>query len=388
MPKSIENYQQESGRAGRDGLESECVLIYSGGDIGRWSGMWGELDPAARQAAEKSLWAMHRVCTNNTCRHRALSAYFGQQLTEPNCGACDVCLGEVTQVEDPITLGQKILSCVLRVDQRFGADHIAKVLIGSTEARVMQLGHDRLSTYGLLKNETLSTVRGWIEQLAAQQFLIREGEYQVLKVSASGLRLLKREETPQLSLPPAAKSAKRRTQAETTSMVGVDTGLMEALRQWRLAESQRRGVPAYVLFGDNTLRDLARTRPSTLSNLRTVKGIGEQKLREIGQMILDAIDQYCSEHGDVERDVVAAGAGMFDEAPAPIVLPPSIGAGAWHRFPSSDKGYRWMKSVPRWIERDRPCPVTWLNSSAWTRSPIPRPGSPPKTSRSSTRSSI
>ena len=333
MPKSIENYQQESGRAGRDGLESECVLLYSGQDMALWTRMFSELDRPAFQAAEKAMWNMHRVCTNNTCRHRALSAYFGQQLSEPNCGACDVCLGEITQVDDPITLGQKILSCVLRLDQRFGADYTAKVLVGSSEARILQLGHDKLSTYGLLKSESLSTVRGWIEQLVAQEYLSREGEYQTLKVTASGSRLLKREETPQLSLPPASKATARRTQAETTSMVGVDTGLMEHLRKWRLFESQQRSVPAYILFGDNTLRELARIRPSSLSKLHKVKGIGEQKLREIGQLILDAIDEYCSAQPDLERDVLPREVELLVESTAEIVLTPGIGAGALASLP-------------------------------------------------------
>ncbi len=335
MPKSIENYQQESGRAGRDGLESECVLIYSGQELARWRSMFDELEPNARQAAERSLQSMHRVCSNNTCRHRALSAYFGQELGQPNCGACDVCLGEITQVDDPITLGQKILSCVLRLDQRFGADYTAKVLVGSSDARVLQLGHDRLSTYGLLKSEALSTVRGWIEQLVAQQFLVREGEYQTLKVTASGARLLKREVTPQLSLPPKRKSQMPRTQAEAASMVGVDTGLMEHLRQWRLGESQRRGVPAYVLFGDNTLRELARIRPSTIDNLQLVKGIGEQKLREIGQTILDQMDSYCREHPQLQRDLLPS-ARELPGQPAgdqpELILSPSIGAGALASF--------------------------------------------------------
>lgn len=341
MPKSIEHYQQESGRAGRDGLESECVLIYSGQDIPMWSRLFSELEKPAYEAAERALWNMHRVCTNNICRHRALSAYFGQELAEPNCGACDVCLGEISQVEDPITLGQKILSCVLRLDQRFGADYTAKVLVGSSDAKILQFGHDRLSTYGLLKDERVSTVRGWIEQLVAQQYLVRQGEYQTLKVTASGSRLLKREETPQLSLPPQRKAAvaARGTQAEAASMVGVDTGLMDHLRKWRLSESQRRSVPAYVLFGDATLRELARMRPSTLVNLRQVKGIGEQKLREIGQLILDAIEVYSAEHPDLERDVFLSESTVQSEAqPAAIVITPGIGAGALAALPLFRQG--------------------------------------------------
>ena len=128
MPKSLEHYQQESGRAGRDGLEAECTLLFGAGDVVTWRKMLDDSEPSAREGALRSLDAMRDFCTGVVCRHRAIVEYFGQELEGDNCGACDVCLGELDLVDDPITIGQKILSCVLRLEQRFGADYTAKVL--------------------------------------------------------------------------------------------------------------------------------------------------------------------------------------------------------------------------------------------------------------------
>ncbi len=328
MPKSVENYQQESGRAGRDGLESECVLLYGSGEVMTWLKMFQSLEGNARQAAERSLRAMQKLCNGATCRHRALSEYFGQELPSDNCGACDVCLSEIAQVDDPITLGQKILSCVLRLDQRFGADHTAKVLLGSTDQQVLHHGHDRLSTYGLLKEESLSTIRNWIDQLIGQQFLSRQTEFQTLRVTDKGVQLLKRALTPVLTLPPQKKSASKSTAAQSQSWEGVDRGLFEHLRQTRADEARKRSVPAYIVFGDATLRELARIRPDSLAQLRRIKGVGEQKLADFGQVFLDAMEKYCADHS-LERNVVP----VFSDTPTnSMALPASPSTSAISTF--------------------------------------------------------
>ncbi len=298
MPKSIEHYQQESGRAGRDGLESECILLYSSADFMTWKKLMESDSQTASEGASKALNAINNLCSSTVCRHRALVEYFGQPYTKPNCDACDVCLDELELAEDPITLSQKILSCVLRLDERFGAAHTAKVLIGADEPRLRELKHDKLSTYGLLANEGLSAVRMWIDQLISQGFLQRNGEYQVLSITDSGRRLLKREGNPRLTVA-AQPSAKRRkthgtTHGTATSWEGVDRGLFEALRKLRGELATARNVPAYVIFGDEPLRDFARFRPSTVARFASIRGVGEQKKQDFADIFVTAINNYCT----------------------------------------------------------------------------------------------
>ena len=152
MPKSLEHYQQESGRAGRDGLEAECCLFYSGGDYGIWKSLMRDMEPQAYDIAMAQLSEMYSYCTGCGCRHKAILRYFGQDLEKENCGACDMCLGEIDGIENALVTAQKILSCVLRLNEWFGGGYTALVLTGSREKRIMENNHDALSTYGLLSD--------------------------------------------------------------------------------------------------------------------------------------------------------------------------------------------------------------------------------------------
>ena len=289
MPKSLEGYQQETGRAGRDGLEAECCLLYTGGDYGRWRAILEGSDSEPTEGAWRSLQAMQEFAGSVVCRHSSLVEYFGQSLDGDNCGACDVCLGELDQVDDALEIGQKILSSVVRQDQRFGADYTVKVLRGSSDQRILDNRHDNLSTYGLLADSDVRAVRGWVEQLVAQGFLAKTGEYNVLMVTESGRSLLRGEVTPRL-LKPAARAAKvRKSRAHDDSWEGVDRDLFERLRELRRRLADEKSVPAYVVFGDASLRDMARKKPGTPTEFLDVHGVGQKKAADYGELFLAAI---------------------------------------------------------------------------------------------------
>jgi ATP-dependent DNA helicase RecQ len=291
MPKSLEHYQQETGRAGRDGLEAECCLFYSGGDYGVWKSLLSEMEPEAHKIAMIKLNKMYNYCTGGVCRHKAVLRYFGQNLEKDNCTACDMCLGELDSIKDALETSQKILSCIVRLGQRFGGGYTAAVLTGSAEKRILDNHHNALSTYGLLSDYSQRTVHDWIEQLEGQAYIEKVGEYNVLNVTEKGWQVLKGNETPRL-LKPAEKPVKVSRVVED-SWEGVDRGLFEALRRLRTSIARKKGVPAYVVFGDAALRDMARKRPSNYMNLLDVKGIGEKKRRQYGELVLATMKDYC-----------------------------------------------------------------------------------------------
>jgi ATP-dependent DNA helicase RecQ len=293
-PQSLEHYQQESGRAGRDGLEAECLLVYSTADFMKWRLMLernGELTDASR----KLLRDIERYAASIGCRHRHLVAYFGETYGRAECGACDYCLDELETASDPIVIARKVLSCVARVGQRFGVAHVANVLCGKDNDQVTTRRHQELTTYGLLRDAPVPEVRGYIEQLIAHGFLRQTDDaFPVVALTGRGVELMKNPESqPELALVrqrrPVKDRAPKRSRIESESWEDVDRDLFDRLRAVRLEIARARGVPPYVIFHDTTLREMARLRPRTMAELHGIRGVGARKAEDLGETFLAAI---------------------------------------------------------------------------------------------------
>ena len=298
LPKSLEAYQQETGRAGRDGLAAECLLLYSSADVFSWeslvrkSAAESDLDPDEQErliaSQAEHLHAMRRYAQAARCRHAALSEYFGQSYSAPSCGACDVCLGETENLPDATVVAQKILSCVARVQERFGVRHVCEVLRGANTDAVRRFGHERLSTFGLLAALDQRAAENLVHQLLDQELLGRTGgDRPVVTLNDRSWEVLRGGREVVL-LEPRTRKAKA-SQADTDDWRGVDRDLFERLRKWRRQIAEARGKPAWTILDDKALRAIAREKPDSPAALLRCKGIGEKRLADFGSEILDLV---------------------------------------------------------------------------------------------------
>ena len=311
IPKSIEHYQQETGRAGRDGLPAECVLFHSAGDAITLKKITEAslIEAGAREeiinASRNQIEEMSRYCRTPVCRHKALVAYFGQSYENENCGACDICLGDTDDVPDAKIIAQKILSCVFRVQERFGVNYVVEILLGARTQVVLQRGHDKLSTHGLLKEIPKAQLRDWVYQLIGQGSLDLEGtEYPILKLNSNSKAILFGDAQPRLIRTVAASAAKERKQsaAPSDALAHADPTLFEKLKLLRRRLASEQNVPPFIIFSDNVLLEMSATRPSTLEGMLNVSGIGNVKLNAYGRTFLEVIHEHCTQTS-IEMDV-------------------------------------------------------------------------------------
>ena len=298
LPKSLEAYQQETGRAGRDSLAAECVLLYSSADVFSWeslvrkSATESDLEPAEAQrliaGQMEHLHSMRRYAQAARCRHAALSEYFGQAYGTESCGACDVCLGETENFPDSTVTAQKIISCVARVEGRFGVRHVCEVLRGATTDGIKRHGHERLSTFGLLASIDQRAAENLVHQLLDQGLLARSvGDRPVVMLNALSWEVL-RGTRPVVLLEPRVGKTKT-AKADADDWQDVDRDLFERLRTWRRRVAEGRGKPAWTILDDKALRAIAREKPTSPAALLRVKGIGEKRLADFGAAILDMV---------------------------------------------------------------------------------------------------
>jgi ATP-dependent DNA helicase RecQ len=302
MPKSLEHYQQESGRAGRDNLEAECHLLFSGSDFFLWKNIMGPGGGEGADVALEKLNQLYDFCTSLSCRHHAISSYFGQRLTSETCGACDVCLGEVDIMDGGREIARQILEAMVATGERFGAVHVAKVLAGSRDARVQQFQHNRVAGYGALSSHGQDAARDWVEQLVQQGFIERVsvggGDMHVLQLSESGRALYDGEERDgivRLSKPAMKTMKRKKSKADTASWDGVERDLFERLRELRRDLANEKNIPPYQVFGDAALRDMARLRPVNKAAFLKVRGVGQHKASQYGKLFMQTIRTYCEE---------------------------------------------------------------------------------------------
>ena len=309
LPKTLEAYYQQTGRAGRDGLPSDCVLFYSYGDKIKQDFFINQItDAAEKRGAQDKLAQVIDFCDLRTCRRRYLLDYFGDDsLSDGNdagsCGNCDVCLADMEEFDATI-IAQKILSAVVRTGERFGAGYISQVLRGSKAERVLRLGHDNLSVYGIVNDHSDGEIREICALLLDKGLLHKtSAEYATLGVTAEGRRFLNDRDTLILS-----RRKKQEVERETRSSrrgardtPDYDSGLFEQLRALRRRIASEKALPPYMVFGDATLQQMAYYIPQSEESLSRISGVGAVKLRQYGDDFLSVIREYARESNLQDR---------------------------------------------------------------------------------------
>ena len=292
LPKSVEGYYQETGRAGRDGEPSTAWLAYGLQDVVQQRRMIadGEGDAQRKRNQTLHLDAMLALCETVECRRVQLLAYFGEQSGP--CGNCDTCLSPPDSY-DGIVPAQKLLSTIVRLQrerrQSFGAGHLVDILVGADTERIRRLGHDRLATYGIGADISAAQWRGVVRQLLAQGLLQPQGEYGVLTLTDASTAVLAGGREVRLRHEAKAPAKAARRSASTAQLDDGDQALFQALRSWRAETAKEQSVPAYVVFNDRTLAGIAERKPRTMVELSTVSGVGEAKLERYGEAVLEVL---------------------------------------------------------------------------------------------------
>ena len=295
LPKHIEGYYQETGRAGRDGLPSEALLLYGAQDVVTARRLIDSNENAAQQRIEiHKLNAMVALAEAVTCRRRVLLGYFGEQLAE-DCGNCDICLDPPERFDATVD-AQKALSCVYRVGQRFGIRHVIDVLRGADTDRIRSLGHAGLSTYGIGSDRGEQEWTSIIRQLIHHGYLVQDiANYSVLRLTASARPLLRGDIRLELAKPRTKEAIKKAKRPKTAvELAPADEPLFDELRRLRKALADAEGKPPYIVFGDATLVQMARQKPLDEEDLLAISGVGQAKLEKYGAEFLDAIAGWCA----------------------------------------------------------------------------------------------
>ena len=325
LPKSIEGYYQEIGRAGRDGLTAHCLLLYSYSDAAKISYFIDQKEGDEKRVALQHLSAIVGYAEDEiTCRRKPLLEYFGEAYASANCSNCDNCTSAPAELTDITVFAQKFLSCVKRADERFGAAHIVDILLGSKSEKVLRWEHDKLSTYGIGAELTKKQWMHLARQLVQGGYLNDQGEYHTLSLTTKALDALKnRARIMGIVQEPAEGARKGKKQKEGLEY---NHALFAILREKRKAMADEAGVPPYVIFSDRTLAEMCAYYPQNAASLLNISGVGQVKLAQYGGAFLEVIRPFCEKRGLEEQPHPRA--GVRANQPGQLGFPSAALAGA------------------------------------------------------------